>query len=296
MGYGGYSVQASVTRAHDMGYHTKSTAEVFKSRSINSAMNPYGLKVRESRDSDEHPNSLPIIISLDVTGSMGSIPHFLVKEGLPSMMADIMDSGVKDPQVLFLGIGDHQCDDAPIQVGQFESSDELMDKWLTTVFLEGGGGGNEGESYLLAWYLAAKHTSIDSIDKRGKRGYLFTIGDEPTLNGISKNSLKDIFGPGEYSDYTAAELIELASKQYNLYHLHIAETYAGGIKKTFDGWRELLGNNVIKVLDKRLVSGVIAEILSLREGNVKEKVIKTDNNGNVEQEKVSKAEKLDIFI
>jgi hypothetical protein len=67
--------------------------------------------IRESRDSTDHPNALPIILALDVTGSMGSIPHYLVKEGLPHLMDGIIQKGFPDPQVLFLGIGDHECDD-----------------------------------------------------------------------------------------------------------------------------------------------------------------------------------------
>lgn len=39
--------------------------------------------VRECRDSEEHPETTPIIIALDVTGSMGRIPHDLVKNQLP---------------------------------------------------------------------------------------------------------------------------------------------------------------------------------------------------------------------
>ena len=34
---------------------------------------------------------IAIVIALDVTGSMGSIPHFLVKEGLPNIMKRIID-------------------------------------------------------------------------------------------------------------------------------------------------------------------------------------------------------------
>ena len=69
-------------------------------------------------------------------------------------MDKIIQSGIKDPQVLFLAIGDHECDTSPLQVGQFESSDELLEHWLTHVWLEGGGGGNRGESYALAWHFA----------------------------------------------------------------------------------------------------------------------------------------------
>ena len=221
MGGGSYSYTSRTTRATAMGYDTKSTQEIFASRSINSAMNPFGLGVRESCDSIEHPNSLAIIIALDVTGSMGSIPHFLVKEGLPLIMDNIIKGGIADPQVLFLGIGDHECDKAPLQVGQFESSDALLDKWLTDIYLEGGGGGNGGESYLLAWYLAANHTKIDCFDKRGQKGILFTIGDEPTLKDIPSHYLKRIFGGTQYSNEVANELYDKAREKYDVYHIHI---------------------------------------------------------------------------
>ena len=140
MGGGTYSSTVRDIRATNTGYYTLSPTEIFKSKSVNSAMNPNGVAIRESRDSTEHPNSLAIILALDVTGSMGSVPHFLVKQGLPSIMDGIIKSGINDPQLLFLGIGDHECDTAPLQVGQFESSDELLDKWLTDIYLESGGG------------------------------------------------------------------------------------------------------------------------------------------------------------
>ena len=34
------------------------------------------------------------------------------------------------------------------------------------------------ESYELAMYFMARHTALDCHEKRGKRGYLFIIGDE----------------------------------------------------------------------------------------------------------------------
>lgn len=262
MGGGIYSFSARATRATDMGYHTKSAHEIFQQRSINNAMDPYGLTVRESRDSEEHPRSKAVLVALDVTGSMGSIPHQLVKDGLPSMMESIIQKGEPDPQVLFLGIGDHQCDQAPLQVGQYESSDELLDKWLTDVYLEGGGGANDGESYLLTWYLAGFHTSIDCFEKRGEKGFLFTIGDEPTLRGISSNALKRIMGEGQYEDLTASQLLEKASEMYQVYHIHVNYTRSGSRKSVLDGWVQLLRDNVLVAESNNDIPRLIAETVT----------------------------------
>jgi len=263
MGGGSYSYDNAVYRSVSSGYATKSTIEVFKQRSINNAMSPYGVKIRESRDSAEHPESYPIIINLDVTGSMGSIPHFIVKEGLPNIMKKIMEAGIKHPQILFNAIGDHTCDDAPLQVGQFESSDDLLDHWLTTVWIEGHGGGNEGESYLLAWYFAANHTSTDSFEKRNKKGVCITIGDEPTLDSVSSSALREIMGDAksEYGKASTNELLEKAQKAWACYHIHVAETRAGQDTRTQNGWKELMRDYCLFLKNKEEIDDMIADIV-----------------------------------
>lgn len=147
MGSSVYNSELRSERAFSLGYHTKTTNEIFeqnKLRRIHESMEPKKALIRESRDSETHPNSVPIIIALDVTGSMGKIPHHLVKDGLPTLMSGIIQNGIPDPQVLFLAVGDVTCDHHPLQVGQFESGDEELDMWLTRTYLEGGGGGNDG--------------------------------------------------------------------------------------------------------------------------------------------------------
>ena len=46
------------------------TQEVFRQRRISRNLDPRGV-VRKCHDSEEHPNTLPVILALDVTGSMG---------------------------------------------------------------------------------------------------------------------------------------------------------------------------------------------------------------------------------
>ena len=262
MGSGSYSTDTRYTRSVEMGFMSKGNDEIFTNRSLPSAMNPYGLKLRESRDSAEHPNSLAIIIALDVTGSMGSIPQHLVRNGLPTIMESIIKQGIKDPQVMFLGIGDHYFDKAPIQVTQFESSDEKLDHWLTETYIEGGGGGNSGESYLLAWYVAGHKTDIDCYEKRGNKGFLFTIGDEPNLDSISGDAIKKIFGSSQVpARYTASELLNKAQDCYEVYHLHIQEGSNGRRADVVSGWREALGDHLLVVQNHTLVAEVIASVI-----------------------------------
>lgn len=261
MGSGSYSVQDRSVRADSLGYSTRSAEEIFHQREIAHEMSPYGLTVRESRDSAEHPTSLAIIIALDETGSMGRIPHDLIQNGLPTIMDKIISSGIKHPQVLFLGVGDHKCDRSPIQVGQFESSDALLDHWLTSVHLEGNGGGNGGESYSLAHYVAAFHTSIDCFEKRGQKGILFTIGDEPNHPGYPAQSIKNLFGVSEASSYTSEELIEKAQEKYHVFHINLRPEGT-----TQRNWKHLLGERCLETTDYKKIPEIIANtILSVSE-------------------------------
>lgn len=292
MGHGSYSVDRATLRSTTNNYATKSTREVFSKTSMDNAMNPKGVEVRESRDSEEHPNSVPIIIALDVTGSMGHIPKALITEGLTKLMGTVIQAGIPDPQVLFLGIGDHECDRAPLQVSQFESSDELLDKWLKDVYLESGGGGNAGESYPLAWYFAGNHTSIDSMEKRNKKGILITIGDEPPLHDFPKGALDGIMGDtcAAQEGMTAGQLLEQAEELYHVYHINLRETRSGGRPETFGSWKQILGDRVKNVAEHEQLPNVIADLVldhtSEASGGSSAKVEESDESTSKEEPEI----------
>lgn len=243
MGGGSYDYLKSKLRTSS--YEGMSREETFRNRHLDPLMDIRKKSFRESRDGEEHPDSYPVIIALDVTGSMGHIPESLIKGVFPEIMKKIIDSGIPHPQVCFLGIGDHEWDSAPLQVGEFETSDELMEKWLTKTYIEGGGGGNSGESYLLAWYFASRHTSCDAFEKRGKKGTLITIGDEPTLKSIDSEDIQRIFKETpEESVLTASSLLEEARRTWDVYHINCTD-YSGKLPRTQETWREYLGEDFI---------------------------------------------------
>lgn len=249
----------SATKSYDK---ARSVTDVLTQRTVHAAMEPIGVDIRESRDSDEHPTSLAIMIWLDVTGSMGRIPLNFVKEGMPDLMMGIMDKGVEHPQIFFGAIGDHECDRFPLQVGQFESSTQLIDKWLTSTYFEKGGGGNSGESYLLAWYFAGKHTSIDCWEKRKEKGFLFTIGDEPCLPNVPGEFLKRQMASGQFKDsYTAEELLKEAQERYHVFHIHANDGSYRDTQKLTGGWRTLLGDNFVVVENHKDIASTIAKIV-----------------------------------
>lgn len=162
MGSGSYSYHAYANLAAERDLSTKSRAEIFENSTILASNTASSLRsgarqfntevkaemlsvgVRECRDSEEHPRSMPIIIALDVTGSMLDIPHKMITEQLPYIMGKIQQMGIPDPQLLFMAVGDHECDRYPIQIGQFESDTTKIVDMLQSFVLEGGGGGNRG--------------------------------------------------------------------------------------------------------------------------------------------------------
>lgn len=148
MGSTSYSFSDRSFRAKSSGYYDKQADDVFqqnRKHMIHESMDPKKITLRECRDSETHPFTVPIVLTLDVTGSMRDIPKDLVKDGLPTLMSKMIQNGVEDASLLFMAVGDHECDQAPLQVGQFESGDAELDLWLTRTWLEGGGGSNSGK-------------------------------------------------------------------------------------------------------------------------------------------------------
>ncbi len=260
MGYTHYSVNDRRQRAEAAGFATRSRDEIFsqqKSQSIHESMDPRKALLRESRDSATHPNSIPIIIALDVTGSMGQIPHSLVIDGLPTLMSTIIQHGFPDPQILFMAIGDQECDRFPLQVGQFESGDAELDLWLTRTYLEGGGGGNGGESYHLAYAFAGLRTAHDAWDKRKQKGLLFTIGDEPCLSHLPPVVLREVMLEESQKTWTVEQLLQLVQQKYDVFHLHLLQGSAGS--RSLGYWQQLLGQHCLVIDNISKIPQVIAQ-------------------------------------
>lgn len=263
MGYGNYSLAAHT--ALIAGRSHQARAEVFSQTQCHALMNPKGLKVRECRDSADHPNTLGIVFALDVTGSMGDIPHLLAKQELPNLMKLLNACGEADPQVMFMAVGDATSDHASLQVGQFESTAELMDQWLTWSYLEGGGGGSGQESYELAFYIAAQHTDMDNWVKRKKKGYLFMTGDELPYPAVSRHQIEALVGEKLDEDIPIEEVIAAAAESYHLFFL-IPD--AGRAKRCGPRWRQLLGDHTIIMESPSDACTVAAAIVGLTEGRI----------------------------
>lgn len=247
---------------------TKTTDKIFTSRTLKDNLNPYGVAIRESRDSDINPKSNAIIVGLDVTASMGMIADVMAKEGLGIMVEEILKrKPVSDPHIMCMGVGDAYKDTAPLQVTQFEA-DITIAKQLEEIWLEKGGGGNNFESYNLPWYFAAMHTSIDCFEKRNKKGYLFTIGDEQAPDKVLKSQIQKIFGDTVQDDYTTEQLLNMVSKMYHVYHIVVEEgSYARyHLQEVMDSWTPLLGQRVLKLSDHKKLAEVVVSAIEVNEG------------------------------
>lgn len=230
------------------------------------SLDPRGIHARESRDNAEHPESTAIAVMFDVTGSMGQVPVTL-QQKLPELLGLLLRKAyVSDPQILFGAIGDATCDAVPLQVGQFES-DNRMDENLTNIFLEGGGGGQQTESYELAMYFIARHTVTDCWEKRGRKGYLFIIGDEMAYPYINREEVRAHIADGLEVNIALADLVKELRRRYHVFYLLPKAAIYGGDPQILGFWRTLLGQTVLELEDAEAVCETIALAIGIMEGN-----------------------------
>lgn len=251
MGSGFYNMSARKDRSSKLGYETKSREEIFTQSGVHDSMNPKFIDFRECRNSTEHPNVTPIIIGLDVTGSMGNIPHHLIKTGLPTLVSNLIEKNGLDPALCFIAVGDHISDRGPLQVGQFEASDEKLDHWLTTTWLEGNGGGNNGESYALAWKFAAEYVKMDA-----PKGILITVGDEPIHSFYQRHDMNNIYKHSSPEDSSSKALLEAARKNFDVHHIHCSFSRGHGTSS----FKDLLGENLHFANSEEEIINIIVNI------------------------------------
>jgi hypothetical protein len=247
--------------------HGRRREEVFSSRRMDPEFDPARISVRESRDSEDNPVSTPIILASDVTGSMGMIAHELMAHGLNTLATEIYERRpVSDPHVMVMAVGDAKTDAAPLQATQFEADIRIADQ-VRRLWLEGGGGGNGGESYSAAHAFAGLCTDTDSLRLRGKKGYMFTIGDEPVHDGLSRGEMARIFGGRAERGLSARECLRLAQEGYDVFHIVVMEGYAAtGLDQVLRTWKPLLPERVLLLDDHRRLAEVVVSAIQVAEG------------------------------
>ena len=255
-----------------------SLQDFYTQTKIHKDLKPYKV-VRECCDSDEHPNTIPVIIGLDVTGSMG---RACVKtaQSLNTIITSLYDK-FNDIEFMIMGIGDLAYDSAPIQASQFES-DVRIAEHLDKVYMEHGGGGNGFESYTAAWYFGLHHTKLDCW-KRGKKGIIITMGDEPLNPYLPKYPLEKITGDNLEADVETKDLYELTKEKFDIYHIAIDDfddcyqVYKSRVDKTF---KDVLKENYkISTLDE-LPSTIVKCIENSVNGYSTENSVETTNNNS----------------
>ena len=288
MGSGGWTRDSFVTYSTSVGRGVDSSGsvignykaqEMFRQRYIAKELNPKNV-IRECCDSEEHPNTRPVILALDVTGSMGGASVKVAKE-LNVIMTDLYDK-VRDVEFLIMGIGDLSCDDAPIQASQFESDIRIAEQ-LDKLYFEGGGGGNAYESYTAAWYFGLNQCKLDCW-KRGKKGIIITLGDEPLNPYLPRTALLRSTGNPVQGDIETSELYKEVIEKYDVYHLAVNEKetcygmYADRIKSSFGKY---LDEKHLRVVSMDNLANTIVEIVANSGGNDFAEAENTDDGGMI---------------
>lgn len=286
MGCGSWDTQSFVSYSTAKGYDTDlrgvitgsySNQEMFKARKLDSALDPKNV-IRECCDSEEHPNTLPVILALDVTGSMGQTAVEVAKK-LNEIMTKLYGQ-IKDVEFMVMGIGDLAYDNYPIQASQFESDIRIAEQ-LDKIYFEFGGGGNSYESYTAAWYFGVHHTKLDCW-KRNKKGVIITIGDERLNPHLPISSLRSGLAAvtGDYlqADVETKDLYMETSEKFDIYHINVNHRNEYDREGIVESFSEYLDDNHFRTIDyiDDIADEIVKIVVAAVENDMKNNT--TENN------------------
>ena len=279
MGSGHYDssvTYCAITRADTTGASLMRHAADVTSGRVEAAVHPSldpkrlnreGLNIRESRDNADHPTSRPVVVIFDTTSSMRHVPEACVRQ-LPDLMDKLKQHAfLPDPQILFGAINDATTYPvAALEIGQFESGNQ-MDGVITNILSsQGGGGGSSQESYELAAYYLARHTELDSLEKRKEKGYLFIIGDEKPYSFVSKEEVKQWIGDTIQANIPTADIFDELKEKFIVFWIFPRQAQNGNSTAIHNHIKELVGQNFILLPDTKNLCDTIVTAIAIHEG------------------------------
>lgn len=249
-----------------------------KANGVHDQMNPFGVKYRESRDSAEHPITIPIGISMDLTGSMSTVPKIFQK-ALAKLMGHFLEDkasgkrylGEGYPAICIAGHDDYAAMggvQGTVQVGQFESGLEIDDDLGRLWFTGNGGGGEPRESYELMLYFFARHTKTDHWEKRGRKGFLFLFGDEKAYAPVKAEQVRALFGDQIDKDIPIKDIVRECSERWHIFYVQPNMTSHWQEERILNFWRETINpEHVLLLDDPNKICELIVSTVALFEEN-----------------------------
>jgi ribosomal protein S27AE len=154
----------------------------------------------------------PLIIAVDVTGSMASWPAEIF-DRLP-LLYNTLSQYREDLEICFAAIGDAACDQWPLQVTTFASGFDL-EQLLGSLHGEGGGG-DAPESYGLFAHWVNTHVEIPNAEEPP---FLIVFGDVTMHPKTPKGQIAHYLGDRVRRDVDAIEAWRQVGKTWNTWFL-----------------------------------------------------------------------------
>lgn len=154
----------------------------------------------------------PLLIAVDVTGSMSSWPSEIF-DRLP-LLFNTLSQYRPDLEVSFAAIGDAGCDRWPLQTTTFAGGFDL-EQLLGSLYGEGGGG-DAPESYGLFAHWVNTHVRVPEAEEKP---FLIVYGDITMHQIVPKIHIEQILGDGQARDVDSIAAWREACERWNVWFL-----------------------------------------------------------------------------
>lgn len=178
----------------------------------------------------------PIIVAIDVTGSMASWP-FEIFDRLP-LMFNTLAQYRPDVAISFAAIGDAKVDRWPLQVTPFASGYDL-EQLLGALYGEGGGG-DAPESYGLFANWVNTHVEIPNTSEPP---FLIVFGDITMHPKIERQQVEHYLGDNPQMDLDAIVEWQKVTQKWNTWFLRRPGGKRGD--QVDDQWGKAIGEQKI---------------------------------------------------
>lgn len=227
-------------------------------------------------------SKLPVILELDVTGSMETWPRFIL-DRVPTMYHEMnavlqgydpkqLENNLvpveQEMEISIIAIGDELYDRRPLQVVDFQKHNKLV-KSLNEIYPEGGGGGNAMESYAMGAYYALNHCKTDNAMIKP---LCFIAGDEAFYDTLDKKQVKRLTGDTLKQDMDSFEIMRELNRRFETYVLRPELSYPKNVYEDIHRkWKKVVnGERVLRMEDPEAIVNCMIMLAGVSSNNYKQ--------------------------